>query len=120
MRMKRSRVRTINICNKIVTKDSEGGTVISYDSPVTFHGEVWPASSQLAVEMYGDRINAIMNVRLRGQYTVEIENRIQNYVFGSVRIREGDGVCINTDSEPDYKIISIKPLRPLRMEVEKL
>lgn len=120
MRMKRSRMRTVSICNKIVTKDSEGGAVISYDAPVTFHGEVWPATGALAVETYGDRINAIMNMKLRGRYTIETENRVQSYVFGDVSVREGDGVCIYTDREPDYKIISIKPLRPIRMEVEKI
>lgn len=122
MRMKRSRIRTYHLRNKKVTKDSEGVPVISYSDPIEIAGEVWPADGRLQVETYGDRIDRIYNCKVEGDYEIQAANKVESYVFENFVLREGDGVHLfsETESEPDYQIISIKPYRPLYMEVEKI
>ena len=118
--MKHRRIQTIKVANKVVTKDSEGVPNVSYGEPMEFKGEVWPATSKLAVDTYGERVNAIMNVKIRGIYTVvRNDNGVLGYAFDDFEIREGDGVCIESDV-PGYRIVSIKPYKPLKLEVERL
>lgn len=120
--MKQSRKRTILLRNRNITKDSEGVPVITYNDPVKMTGETWPAGSKLQIATYGDRINSIHNVRIEGKYHVDVVNKVQQYVFDNFILQEGDGVHLFTDSnqDPDYKIVCIKPYNPLYMEVEKL
>ena len=123
MRMKRSRTRTLHFKTKKVAKDKEGVPNISYGAPFEFVGEIWSASSKLQVETYGDRVNSIMNCKIKGHYVIEQENGVTYYDFGSEKIiKEGDGLCVNVKKKenPDYRIISIKPYKPLLLEVEKL
>lgn len=120
--MKRSRMRTYHLRNKKMTKDNEGVPIISYGDPIELTGEVWPAGGKLQVETYGDRIDRIYNCKVEGDYEIQAENKVESYVFKDFDLREGDGVHLfaKTKGEPDYQIISIKPYRPLYMEVEKL
>jgi len=120
MRLKRSRLRTLKIANKSITKDSEGVPQDVYGTPSIFDGTVWPAGGKLQVEKYGDKISSILNCKLDGDYTIEPEENHIKYVFGNFSIREGDGVYIYSDDKPDYRIISITPYKPLKMEVERL
>lgn len=122
MRMRRTRMRTYHLRNRIVEKDNEGVPAISYDNPIEIIGEVWPAGGKLQVETYGDRINRIYNCKVKGEYEIQTEKKIESYVFEGFSLREGDGIHLFTkpENEPDYQIISIKPYRPLYMEVEKL
>lgn len=41
---------------------------------------------------------------------------------GKETMQEGDGICVFVDpeSDPDYKIISIKEYSPMLMELEKI
>lgn len=123
MRMKRSRTRALYFKNKNVTKDKEGVPNISYGTPFKFIGEIWPASSKLQVEMYGDRVNSIMNCKIKGHYIIKQEEGVTYYDFGNGKIiKESDGLCVNVDEyeNPDYRIISIKPYKLLCLEVEKI
>ena len=122
MRMKHSRKIKIFLRNRNITKDSEGVPIISYEEPIEMTGETWPAGSKLQVATYGDRINSIHNVRIEGKYSVIAQNNAQKYVFDAFTLQEGDGVHLfaDKDAEPDYKIVCIKPYKPLYMEVEKL
>ncbi len=122
MRMKHSRKRRIAFRNRNVSKDREGVPVISYDEPVELTGETWPAGGKLQIETYGNRVNSIHNVRLQGKYRIEVSGGIQQYAFDGIILQEGDGVHLFTekDSEPDYKIICIKPYKMLYLEVEKM
>ena len=117
--MKQTRTRTINIRPKIVTKDNEGVPTISYGAPCTATGEIWPVSDSLQVQTYGDRINSIMNMRIRGKYSIEQRDHETVYIFDDFEIREGDGVCVNS-ADPDFKIVSVKPYKPIRMEIQRL
>ena len=123
MRMKRSRIRALHFKTKNVTKDKEGVPNISYGAPFEFVGEIWSASNKLQVETYGDRVNSIMNCKIKGHYIIKQEEGVTCYEFENRKIiKEGDGLCVNVKKEesPDYRIISIKPYKPLTLEVEKL
>ena len=145
--MKRSRIQTLNLRRKTVTKDSEGVTTPVWGSATQIQAEVWPAGGQLQVQTYGDRVNSMMNVRVRGSYQVITEGNHQAYKFKDFTLCEGDGICLYAeptgatgasgasgasgatgasgssgiiDPGPDYRIISIAPYKPLRMEIEKI
>lgn len=124
MRMKRSRVKTYHHKKAIAKKDGEGNAYIEYGPATEIMAEMWPASGKAQAEMYGNRLSYIRNVRIDGKYSiVPDEKGILHYVLGNkTDIVEGDGVClyVSADKLPDYKILSIKPLRYLRLEVEKI
>lgn len=122
MRMRTKNVKEYHLKKKVVRKDGEGGTYTEYGSLFEFSGEAWPAGGKIQAEIYGERLSYIYNLRMNGKYHVQTdEDGITHYVFNSgLDVVEGDGICLFTEDEPDYKIISIKPLRFLRMEIEKL
>lgn len=125
MRMRRSRIRTYHLKKAEVKRDREGSTYTEYGSAIQFRGEVWPAGGRLQAEMYGDRLSYIRNVRIQGDYSIEQDaNGVTHYVFEdeNLDLREHDGLCLYVPegSDPDYRIISIKPYMPLRLEAEKL
>ena len=120
MRMKASRVTPIRVYKRSVTKDSEGVPVVSWGAGISVTGEHWPAGGQRQIEQYGDRVNNMMNIRIRGDYTIEMaDNGFFRYVFDSFSIQEGDGISVYS-SEPEFQIVSITPYKPLKMVVEKL
>lgn len=122
MRMKQSRLKTLLLRAKIVTRDSEGADLVSWGTAAPVVCEVWPAGGKLQSEMYGVRINNIYNGRIRGQYAIETVNDHIVYNFGDFVIQEGDGICLYTSAmdNPDYNVISITAHNPLRLEMEKL
>lgn len=124
MRMKRSRLKRYYIRSKNVVKDNEGSTSVEYAVPIAFSGEVWPASGKVQAEMYGEKLSYIRNVRVDGNYVIATDRKgVVHYVFpNGLDIVESDGVClyVSGDAEPDYKILSVKPYKPLRMECMKL
>lgn len=124
MRMKRSRLKQYYLRSKKVIKDNEGSTWVDYAEPVAFMGEVWAASGKVQAEIYGERLSYIRNVRVDGSYAITTDQKgIVHYVFqDGLDIVESDGVClyVSVDADPDYKVLSIKPCKPLRMECVKL
>lgn len=120
MRLKTSRIKDITLYNKTTEKDSEGVVSTKYLNSFPIKAEIWPATSRLQVETYGDRIHSIQNVKIRGSYNIINENGIIMYDFGAFKVCEGDGISLYTEGAPDYKIISITPYKPLKLEVEKL
>lgn len=124
MRMRRNRMKEHYLRKSNVKKDRESGTYVEYGAAVAFNGEVWPASGKVQAEMYGERLSYIRNLKINGKYTVALDEKNQvHYIFESgMDVVESDGLClyVSKDSEPDYKVISIKPYNPLRLEAEKL
>lgn len=124
MRLKRSRIKTYHSKKAMPKKDGEGNSYTEYDAPVPFNGEVWPAGGKIQAEMYGNRLSYIRNVRIQGNYTIEADEKgLLHYIYDNgMDIMEGDGMClyVSADAAPDYKVLSIKPYRYLRLEVEKL
>lgn len=127
MRLRRSRVKEFYHKSRITKKDGEGGTYVEYGDAVLFTGESWPAGGKVQAAQYGERLSYIHNVKMEGKYEIKPDTSRKNvlhYIFSETGLDlvEGDGICLFVpgDSDPDYKIISIKPYKPLRMEVEKL
>lgn len=120
MRLKRSRVRTLKIANKTITKDAEGGIIVSYANATELEGTIWPAGGKLQIQKYGDKVDSMMNCKLKGGYKIVPEGNHVKYVFKDFSIREGDGVFIYTDENPDYKIVAITAHNTLFMELERV
>lgn len=124
--MKRSRVQKFFKKRRIMEKDKEGGTYETYGPPSSFPGEAWPAGGKVQAEQYGERLSYIYNVKVIGKYILvrNTEDKQIHYVFPDTGLDlvEGDGICLmsSESDNPDYKIISIKPCKPLRLEVEKI
>ena len=120
--MKRARIQTLNLKTKSATKDGEGVPAITWGSATQIQAEVWPAGGQLQVQTYGDRVNSILNVKVKGGYSIVPEGNHVAYVFKDFTLREGDGLCIyaGANDDPDYRIIGIRPYHPLKLEVERL
>lgn len=124
MRIKCSRLETYHLRKRITKKDKEGSTYEEWDAAASFSGESWPASGKVQAQQYGERLAYIRNLRIDGKYTMETDEKgMVSYDFGEGRkFRESDGICLYVPGEhdPDYKIISIKPYRPLKLEVERI
>ena len=74
--------------------------------------------------MYGERLSYIRNLRIDGKYVITTDRKgKEHYIFSDgLDIAESDGLClyVERNAKPDYKIISIKPYKPLRLEAEKI
>lgn len=123
MRMRQSRIRTYYLRTRETVKDNEGNTSNEYAPAVSFHGEVWPATGKVQAEVYGERLSYVRNVRVDGKYVITTDrDGIVHYVYPcGLDIVESDGVClyVGADEDPDYKVLSVKPYNPLRMECMK-
>jgi hypothetical protein len=104
-------------------KDNEGNSYTEYGESKPITAEVWPAGGKLQAEMYGQRLSYIRNCHVDGEYKIQTDVKGKvSYLFGTQVIREGDGICLDVpgESDPDYKIIAIRPYNNLYMELEKL
>lgn len=124
MRIRRSRLETYHWKKRIPKKDKEGSSYEEWGAAFPFSGESWPAAGKVQAQQYGERLSYIRNLRIEGKYTTETdENGMVAYDFGGgLKIRESDGICLYVpeDHDPDYKIISVKPYRPLKLELERI
>lgn len=124
MRMKQSRVQTYSLKKRKPLKDAQGGTYEDYGPPAVFHGESWPAGGKVQAELYGERLSYIRNVKIQGEYRIMTDDKSRvHYIFeNGLDVMEMDGICLYVpgDVKPDYKIIAVKPYRPLRLECEKI
>lgn len=105
MRIKKK--KTYYLKKKIVIEDNEGGKYQGYsEEGVEIQANIYPASGKLQAEIYGERLNYILNMLYDGQEF----------------INEGDGICVyvSKESKPDYKVISIKRFSHLFIELEKI
>lgn len=98
--------KTYYLKKKTIIEDNEGGKYQEYSESIEIQANIYPASGKLQAEIYGERLNYILNMLYDGQES----------------INEGDGICVyvSKDNEPDYKIISIKRYRHLFIELEKI
>lgn len=96
--------KTYFICKEIEITDDEGNTYIDYGQQNEILAYIYPASGKMQTELYGIRINYILNMMC--DINEEIDER--------------DGVCVYTE-EPDYKVISIKRYtNHMLIELERL
>lgn len=106
MRLRRNRLKAYQLKRYQSSKDEEGNIIPSFSSDsIEIDAEIWPASGQLQVQMYGSRLNYILNMLYQG--TVEIHER--------------DGICVFNKEDPDYRVISIKTYTEHQfIELEKI
>lgn len=124
MRIKQSRLEEIFFRKRVSEKDKEGSSYETWGAAFPVMAEIWPTSGKVQAQQYGERLSYIRNVRLEGNYIItgDAKGRAMYKTASGLKIQEGDGICLYTDpkNEPDYRIISIKPYRPLKMEIEKI
>lgn len=93
MRLKQNRLKTCRVCPFVVKKDDEGNKTASYDyeNVKEVKLETWPAGGKLQAEIYGERLNYILN----------------GLAEKGAEIVEKDGVCIDSE-QVTHKVISKK------------
>lgn len=99
--------KTYYLKRKIVIEDNEGGKYPGYsEEALEIQANIYTASGKLQAEIYGERLNYILNMLYDGPESIS----------------EGDGICVYVpkDKEPDYKVISIKRYSHLFIELEKI
>lgn len=101
--MKKRSLKKFQIKAYSAEKDNEGNVIESYSDEVSEDvALIWPASSKLQVELYGMRINGILNM----------------HYYGSLAIKEHDMIIYEGSS---YKVISIQNFKRFKaMEIERL
>lgn len=93
MFLKKNRLKPYNLkrFKKIVT--DEGITKEGYTEAVEeVRLELWPASSKLQSEIYGERLNDILNANASKDANINVK----------------DGVCIESKTEVTHRVISKK------------
>lgn len=123
MRIKPNRLQTCHHRTAQNKKDGEGNSYVEYGPPHSFEAEVWPAGGRIQAEMYGQRLPYIQNCKVDGDYYLKtsMDGRIGYCLDGAV-ICENDGICLDVcaRSDPDYRVLSIRPYRHLVMELEMI
>lgn len=105
MRLRRSGLVDCKLMKTLrKNKDGEGNVIETFCDPINIKADIWDASSRLQVELYGTRITKIKNMLYNGKEV----------------ITEGDGICLNTESKPDYKVISVKGKTVKTIEIERI
>ncbi len=105
--MRIKNLKTYYLKPKTIITDNEGGKYPGYsETPIKIKANIWPAGGKLQAEIYGERLNYILNMLYDGTET----------------INEGDGICVYVDGTklPDYKVISIKRYSHQHLELEKI
>lgn len=109
--MRLSALKNYRVYEPVIEKDGEGVTTEKWIKRKLMLLEIWPASGKLQAEMYGERLNYILNMILP-------KNEDDDF-----RLTEKWGVNIYNQSidEPDYRIISMKEYnRHYLYELEKI
>ena len=101
--MKKRSLKKFQIKTYSAEKDNEGNVIESFSDEASKDvALIWPASSKLQVELYGMRINGILNM----------------HYYGSLSIKEDDMIVYEGIS---YKVISIQNFKHFKaMEIERL
>ena len=101
--MKKRSLKIFQLKKYRSTKDDEGNVIESYEDEF-FEDKalIWPSSSKLQVELYGMRVNDMLNM----------------HYYGSLEIKEHD--MINYDGIA-YKVVSIQKFKRFRaIEIERI
>lgn len=93
MFLKKSRLKPYPLRRFEKTVSDEGAVKEGYaDEVEEVRLELWPASSKLQSEIYGDRINDILNANASKDADINVK----------------DGVCIDSKTEVTHRVISKK------------
>lgn len=117
--MKLKNTKKYKISSYVSAQDEEFNTYEEWTTPTEFYANIYPATSKLQTELYGERINNIMNMLIDGCYNITSDGNKLTYHFRDFSISEGDGICVYGE-DVDYKVISIKPYSHLQCEIERI
>lgn len=93
MFLKKNRLKPYPLRRFKKTVSDEGVVKEGYaDEAEEVRLELWPASSKLQSEIYGDRVNDILNVNASKNADINVK----------------DGVCIDSKTEVTHRVISKK------------
>lgn len=93
MFLKKSRLKPYPLRKFEKTVSDEGVTKERYaDKVEEVRLELWPASSNLQSEIYGERLNDILNANASKDADINVK----------------DGVCIDSETEVTHRVISKK------------
>lgn len=118
--MKHSRMTAISFCNRTITKDTEGVETATYGTAFSLNGIIYAVSGKAEAQMYGEKINSMLNVKVDGSYTISVEGSEQKVTIGSKTLKIGDGLKIYNTVSPDYQIIGFTAYKPLKLLIEKI
>lgn len=105
--MRIARKKKYYLKRKCLIKDGEGGKYPGYeDRGIEIQANIYPAGGKLQVELYGEKINYMMNM----------------LYDGTESIQEGDGICVYVEptEPPDYRVGPIKYYSHLSIELTKI
>ena len=93
MFLKKSRLKSYNLKRFKKTVTNEGVAKEGYaDEVEEVRLELWPATSKLHSEIYGERLNDILNANASKSADINVK----------------DGVCIESETEVTHRVISKK------------
>ena len=93
VRLRKKNLKQLKLHKFISIKDNEGGVSESFSPSFVFiDAELWPATNRRQSELYGLRVNDIMNMLYQGDDVIDVN----------------DGICFYTQEKPDYRVISKK------------
>ena len=106
MFLKNSRLKPYNLKRFKKTVTNEGVAKEGYSDEVEeVRLELWPATSKLQSEIYGDRINDILNANASKDSNIDVK----------------DGICIDSKTEVTHRVISKKVYsKHLVLELERV
>lgn len=101
--MKKRSLKKFQIKTYSAVKDDEGNVIETYSDEANEDvALIWPASSKLQVELYGMRVNGMLNM----------------HYYGFLEIKEHDMIVYEGIS---YKVISIQNFKRFKaMEIERI
>ncbi|MEF9840327.1 MAG: hypothetical protein RR791_05175 [Lachnospiraceae bacterium] len=70
--MRKKAIRQIQLKTKSSKIDGEGNVFPDFTNPISIEAELWPASSRLQIELYGQRITSIMNMISLNTVNIEV------------------------------------------------
>ena len=86
MRLKKNRLKPYKIFKYVVKTNDEGVRFKGYEeNAYSINAEIYPASGRIQAQVYGEKLNYMLNML----------------------IEERDGICINSET-PNYEVVSIK------------
>ena len=104
--MRRKQMKTYHLRKRILEKNNEGGSVVTYQPAVKIDAIIWQAGGTVQATQYGNHLAYIKNMEYAG----------------SEELTELDGICVAVDGKhiPDYIIKSInRDVSPLVITLER-
>ena len=93
VRLRKKNLKQLKLHKFTKVKDNEGGVSEGFaPSFVLINAEIWPATNKRQSELYGLRVNDILNMLYQDETNIEVN----------------DGICVYSQEKPDYRVISKK------------